>query len=619
MPTPASPNALTRGAHLRLDGISKSYPDRRVLTDISLTVSQGERIALIGENGTGKSTLLRITAGVEDPDSGSVEVPGRIGLLWQQPSFALADTIADIIDHAFAAPRAILREFEEATAALDQGTEAAADRYDRALEEATRHDVWTLERRADIVLGGVGLPGLARERRAGELSGGQRSRLQLAWLLLSRPDSLLLDEPTNHLDDAGIDFLTRSLLDWPGPVLFASHDRAFMDATATGIVDLDPAPRPSTLVSAVALDGPTSGIGITRHTGSFTEYLQARAAQRARWQKQYETEQAELKELQRSVRESQSVGHAGAAARTEGGAAKKFYADRNATVVSRRVNDFSRRFDELRREQVRKPPAELDFRGLDVGRRDDHTVPSVLAALSNVGVDGRLLPTSLTVGRHDHWLVTGPNGAGKSTLLALLTGGLRPDQGSVTVARTATIGFLAQDVDLDPNPTVEQLYAATLGQECAETTPLSAFGLVAPRDLSRRVGSLSTGQRRRLALAMVLASTPDLLVLDEPTNHLSLTLATAIEEHLPQYPGAVMVASHDRWLRHSWTGQRLELQQWGKSPFPAHDEPRRAEIDMIHPQGWGDVFPSQPTHPAIDNTEANNHKELILDGLRHSS
>lgn len=550
---------LQPGAHLRLDGLSKSYPDRRVLTDIDLSVSQGERLALIGENGAGKSTLLRLVADVEQPDSGSVEVPGRVGLLWQQPPFTLADTVDDVVANALSAPRAILQEFEDATAALEGDDPSAAERYDRALEMATRHDVWNLDRRAQIVLDGVGLPGLSGDRHAGELSGGQRARLQLAWLLLSRPDTLLLDEPTNHLDDAGIDFLASSLLDWPGPVLFASHDRAFMDATANGIVDLDPAPRPHSLVSEVAVDGPSTGIGVTRYTGTFSEYLLARASLRERWQQQYDAEQTELKALARAARDSHTVGHEGAAPRSEVRMAKKFYADRNATVVARRVNDFTRRFEELSNEQVRKPPRELEFQGLDVGRRSARSAPTVLVALSGAGVTNRLSPTSLTIGKHDRWLVTGPNGAGKSTLLALLTGALQPDAGTVSRSRSVTIGILAQEVALNPAPTVEQLYSATLGAELAEEIPLTSFGLVAPRDLSRAVGHLSTGQQRRLALAMVLARRPDLLVLDEPTNHLSLTLATAIEEQLPHYPGAVVVASHDRWLRRSWTGQRLEL------------------------------------------------------------
>lgn len=582
MPT-TSTAPLQPGAHLRLDGLSKSYPDRRVLTDINLSVSQGERIALIGENGAGKSTLLRIVAGVEQPDSGSVEVPGRIGLLWQEPPFTLTDTVDDVIAQALSAPRAIRKEFEDATAALEGDEAFAAERYDHALEMATRHDVWNLEHRAQIVLDGVGLSRLSGNRLAGELSGGQRARLQLAWLLLSRPDTLLLDEPTNHLDDAGIDFLTQSLLDWPGPVLFASHDRAFMDATANGIVDLDPSPQPHSLVSEVAVDGPTSGIGVTRYTGAFSEYLLARASQRKHWQQQYDAEQAELKALARAARDSHTVGHEGAAPRSEVRKAKKFYADRNATVVARRVNDFTRRFEELRREQVRRPPRELEFQGLDVGRRSTRSAPPVLVALSRAGVTHRLSPTSLTIGKQDRWLVTGPNGAGKSTLLALLTGALQPDTGTISRSRSASAGMLPQEVALNPAPTVEQLYIDTLGAELAEEVPLTSFGLVAPRNLSRTVGHLSTGQQRRLALAMVLASAPDLLILDEPTNHFSLTLTTAIEEQLPHYPGAVVVASHDRWLRRSWTGQRLELER-DQRPFHelAFDE---------------NPAPSQCTHP----------------------
>ncbi|STD07574.1 Uncharacterized ABC transporter ATP-binding protein YjjK [Dermatophilus congolensis] len=368
-----------------------------------------------------------------------------------------------------------------------------------------------------------------------------------------------MDEPTNHLDESGIGFLVSSLVDWPGPVLFASHDRAFMDAVATGIVDVDPAPQPSALVSSIAADGPTSGIGVRRYGGTFTDYLQARQDERQRWQKQYETEQAQLKELERSVRDNRTVGHAGAGPRTEARSAKKFYADRNASVVSRRVNDFSRRFEQLQRSQVRKPPVDLEFQGLSVGAHDGHPVPSVLVALSEAAVSDRVGPVSVSVGRSDRLLVTGPNGAGKSTLLGLLSGKLQPDSGTVTIAWSVTIGVLAQEVDLDPGCAVELLYVSMVGVERAEATPLSAFGLVEPRDFSRPVGSLSVGQRRRLALAVVLASRPDLLVLDEPTNPLSLALASAIERHLPDYPGAVVIASHDRWLTRSWSGRRLEL------------------------------------------------------------
>ncbi|MGA4507503.1 ABC-F family ATP-binding cassette domain-containing protein [Propionibacteriaceae bacterium G1746] len=551
---------LERGAHLRADGISKSYPDRRVLTDVSLTVPAGERRALIGENGTGKSTLLRILAGVEPADSGELHAPGRVGLLWQQLPFELTATLAEVAEDAQAAPRAALQEFDDATAALAGAPHdgAAAHRYAAALEVATHADVWNLDRHVDMVLDGVGLGGLDPARPTGELSGGQRARLALAWLLLARPDTLLLDEPTNHLDDHGVAFLAEMLATWAGPVLFASHDRAFLDEVATGIIDLDPAPRPHTLLDGLG-EGPASGVGTTAWTGTFTDYLAARRDEYDRWQRQYRDEQDELKRLQQQLRASHQVGHAGATPRTEGRAAKKFYADRNATVVSRRVNDFTARLDELKTQQVAKPPALFDFAGLDIAPRTPHGVPSVVLAASGVAVDGRLQPTSITIGRSEKWLVTGANGSGKSTLLKLLAGQLAPDAGTVTSPRQVTLAMLDQDVDLDPDLSPAQAYADRLGIARAEQVPLGQFGLVHPRDLHRRLGSLSVGQQRRLALAIVLAGAPDVLVLDEPTNHFSLALATALEQALPSYPGAVVIASHDRWLRRAWTGLRLSL------------------------------------------------------------
>lgn len=561
MVTTHSPAALAAGAHLRVTGISKSYPDRRVLTDVSFAVSQGQRIALIGENGAGKSTLLRLAAGVEMPDAGEVQAPGRVGLLWQQRPFREGASITEVCRDALTVPRAVLREFEDATTGLAAapGDLAAEARYEQALEDATRAEVWSLDQRVALVLDGVGLSRLPAHRLVGELSGGQQARLALAWLLLSRPDTLLLDEPTNHLDDHGIAFLAATLASWRGPVLMASHDRAFLDEVATGIIDLDPAPLPHALVHDVATDGPTSAIGVTAWTGGFSDYLAARHEAHHRWLRQYRDEQDELGRLERQVEDNHQVGHPGAAPRSEARAAKKFYADRNATVVSRRVNDARGRYEDLRRTQVRKPPRRLEFAGLDVALRDAHTVPPVVAVASQVEVHGRLAPTSLAIGRSQRWLVTGANGSGKSTLLALLDGSLTPTSGTLTVPRQVTVGRLAQEVHLDQHAVVGALYEQSVGVDRAERAPLTSFGLVHPRDVDRRVGSLSVGQQRRLALAMVLAHPPDLLLLDEPTNHFSLALASDLEDSLADYPGAIVVASHDRWLRRRWASDHLDL------------------------------------------------------------
>ncbi|HCT14011.1 MAG TPA: ABC transporter ATP-binding protein, partial [Corynebacterium nuruki] len=232
-----------------------------------------------------------------------------------------------------------------------------------------------------------------------------------------------------------------------------------------------------------------------------------------------------------------------------------------------RVNDSRSRLEKLEEEQVRKPPKELTFAGLTASSlagatREPADGPVVVA--SGISVAGRLPETSLTLNGTEKLLVTGPNGSGKSTLLSVLAGQLTPDTGSLTVTGVRT-GYLTQDVDLpDPHDrgddrTVERAYRDLVGEELADEVPLSTFGLIHPRDENRPLVELSLGQQRRVALAVLLADPPAVLLLDEPDNHLSLSLVTALEEAIPAYPGAVVVASHDRWLRDRWTGERLEL------------------------------------------------------------
>ncbi len=571
---PTAPTSTRSAAHLRIEGVSCSFGTRRVLTDVSLVVPAGRRTGLIGENGSGKTTLLRIAAGLLRPDSGSISVtaPGgraaRVGLLHQEVPFAATDTVTEALDAATAPVRQAAAAVDAAGLALAEAPEdpAAETAFATALETAERLDAWSLPARVETMLAGLGLAEVPRGRRAGELSGGQRARLALAWLLLSAPDVLLLDEPTNHLDDAAAAHLQQVLASWPGPVLLTSHDRAFLDETVSFLVDLDPAPMPHAVAGPLVGDGDGSGIGAVTFTGSYTDYLHARMDARTRWERQYAAEQEELKRLRAAVRDSHAVGHPGREPRTEARAAKKFYADRNAKVVSRRVNDASARLAELEEAQLRKPPRELWFRGLTAGAdRARRSWSGPVLTATGVGLPGRLPETSLSVAAGEKWLVTGANGTGKSTLLHLLAGDLTPATGSVNAPAALRIGLLAQEVHL-PDPqrrgegrTARQAYADLVGPGRAEQVPLSTFALLPGRDENRPVGVLSVGQRRRLALAVLLADPPDVLLLDEPTNHLSLLLVTQLEAAIGDYPGAVVLASHDRWLRRSWTGLRLDL------------------------------------------------------------
>lgn len=548
-----------------------------MLTNLSFVVSAGDRVGVVGENGSGKSTLLKAISGAIIPTAGAVELSASrgteptTGLLHQEPPFEPNDSVDDALEAAVA----LSRYAAEAVVSLGQrladepDTPEIAVAYADALETAELLSVWEIDARIAATVSGLGLGTIDRTRLTSALSGGQRARLALACLLLSGPDVLLLDEPTNHLDDAATEYLVRTLESWRGPVLMASHDRAFLDEAATSILDLDPSPLPHAITDQLLQEGAGTGIGVTRFTGTYSEYLAAARDSRKRWEQQYRDEQAELKRLRATVKEQQTVGHSDWRPRTEVRMAQKFYADRNAKVVSRRVNDARLRLQDLEVQQIRKPPTVLEFRGLgDVSDTSEpevrvSTVPVLTA--TNVTFEGRLGPISLSLSHGEKWLITGPNGSGKSTLLEILAGKIAPTGGQVTVSKGVRVKLLAQEIDLGSaagiteGMTVEDAYIDLVGVKLAERVPLSEFGLFHGKDLGRPFSQLSMGQQRRLALAVLLADPPDVLLLDEPTNHFSLSLVSALEETLATYPGTVVIASHDRWLRKRWSDRHLSL------------------------------------------------------------
>lgn len=523
----------------------RTFGTRRVLDGFSLTAAPGHRIGLVGENGAGKSTLLELLAGVAEPDAGTVVRPPDLGFLRQELPFPGSATVGDVLDDALREARRLLAELDRLAAALagtPQDAPAQAgllDAYAGALDAAQAQEAWDADRRADIVLAGLGLGDVPRDRVLSRLSGGRRGRLALAALLVRRPTALLLDEPTNHLDDAAAAFLEEQLRGLPGAVVVASHDRAFLNAVCTDVIDLDP-----------AADGPT------RHGGNYSAYLKEKHAERARWQRRFDAEQEELADLRRSVDvTAQRVAHD----RPKRDNEKMGYGHSGGRVqqqISRRVRSAARRLGELEREQVARPPEPLRLRAAALAAR---SAEGVLLALRDVHVPGRLTLDRLDVPAADRLLVTGVNGAGKSTLLAVLAGHLAA--GSVRRREGLTVGLLSQDTVFErPQRTARETYAASLGAERAEAVPLADLGLLGDPELDRPVGRLSVGQRRRLALALLVADPPELLLLDEPTNHLSPRLADELEEALGPGPGAIVVASHDRRLRSRWSGRELRLE-----------------------------------------------------------
>ncbi|QDI72334.1 antibiotic ABC transporter ATP-binding protein [Streptomyces calvus] len=522
---------------------------RRVLDGISLTASPGHRIGLIGENGAGKSTLLRVLAGVDEPDAGRVTRPADLGFLHQEMPYDADSTIAAVLHEALRETREVLAELDRLGEELarvpedDPGHRELLDAYGKRLEQAQHREAWDAGRRAALVLDGLGLGAFDQDRTLGSLSGGQRGRLALAALLVRRPSALLLDEPTNHLDDGAAAFLEEQIRGLPGAVVVAGHDRAFLDAVCTDLIDLDP-----------AVEGPV------RYGGNYSAYLAWKRAERERWERRYAEEQEELAQLTHAVG---VTAHRVAPDRGRTDNEKMGYDRRAGRVqnqISRRVRNAARRLEELERTQVGEPPRPLRFEAGELAARSEEG-PRPLVSLHDVRVPGRLAPVGLEVAVTDRLLVTGGNGAGKSTLLAVLAGRL-PADGELDRRRGLTVGLLTQDTVFErADRTVRDTYEMSLGPARAEKVPLDSLGLLHRADLDKPVGRLSVGQRRRLALALLVAHPPQLLLLDEPTNHLSPALCDELEAALGPGPGAIVVASHDRWLRRRWQGREYRLER----------------------------------------------------------
>ncbi|WP_224391126.1 ATP-binding cassette domain-containing protein [Pseudonocardia sp. ICBG1293] len=493
---------VTRGAH-------------RVLTGVTLTVSARSRLAVVGENGRGKSTLLHVLAGVLAPDSGVVHRTGTVALARQEVPAGAGETVGTLTADSLAAPRTALRELDAATASLTDGEPGADDRFAAALDAATRLDAWDAERRVDVALEALGAC-TDRDRPLATLSVGQRHRVRLACLLGVRHDLLLLDEPTNHLDAGGLGFLTRALRAHPGGLAVVSHDRALLRDVAEEFYDLDPARDGRPRLTA----------------GGYEGWVAARDRARASWEAEYAEQQAEHRRLADAVasaRDRLSTGW-----RPDKGTGKHARQSRAPGVVQA----LHRRRAELdaHRVDVPVPPSSLRRPDLDVRPG----APQLRA--HGLGVRGRLTgPVDVVLDAGDRLLVTGPNGAGKSTLLAVLAGALAADSGSVRAANGARVVRLGQETTV-PDPRRPARAALEEGGRGGTHGLLDATALRTP------VGQLSQGQRRRLDLAVALAAGPTTLLLDEPTNHLSARLVDELTEVVRRTPAAVVVATHDRQL-----------------------------------------------------------------------
>lgn len=511
--SPSSPAASAGAAsHIRLRDVGVALGARRILRGVDVTVSAGSRLAIVGENGRGKTTLLNVLADRLEPDEGTIDRSGTVTVVEQ-----------------------------ELDAADGLGDDGAAEAYADALEAATRLDAWDAERRIDMALEGLDAS-TDRERVLTTLSVGQRYRVRLALALGSATDLLLLDEPTNHLDAAALAYLTRALKEHPGGFAVVSHDRALLRDVAAEFLDLDP-----------------SRDGRPRlYPGGYAGWVEGRRRERETWEQEHARQVEELEELTRSAEAAR--GRLRTGWRPEKGTGKHTRAARTAGVVQA----FNRRVEELESHRITVPDPPLTFRAPDPGVRRG----AFLLEIAGVTVPGRLEdPASARLEGGDRLLVVGPNGAGKSTVLAVMAGLIEPATGVRTLGEDATVRLLSQetpewDVSEMPGRVGEKALAGVPGRAAGRgsSPSIHGMGLLDREALRTPVGRMSQGQQRRLQLAICLADRPDLLLLDEPTNHLSAPLVDELTEHLRATSAAVVIATHDRQMLHDlrdWP--RLEL------------------------------------------------------------
>ncbi|WP_033825531.1 ribosomal protection-like ABC-F family protein [Kitasatospora sp. MBT63] len=533
-------------SQLTLHDVSKAYAGRPVLDQVSLTVRPGEVVGVVGDNGAGKSTLLRLMAGREAPDSGTVTVTaeGGVGLLGQTLGLPPEATVGDAVDLALADLRALERRIHRAEALLAGADRAALDAYGELVARFEARGGYRADARVRTALAELGLAAVGFERTVGSLAGGEQARLALACVLAAEPELLLLDEPTNHLDAPALEWLEARVRGYRGTVVAVCHDRLFLERVTDTVLEVDGDRR-----------------SVRRYGDGYQGFLAEKAAARRRWEEAYRTWLEEIaRQEQRGVTTAQRVAYD---RRNHSNKLQLFsHGVRVQRQVGSRVRNSLERLRRLHENPVPRPPDPLRFTGRigtlpENGGGDGPGAP--LVRLSQVEVGDRLAVESLELARGARLLVHGPNGAGKSTLLKVVAGRLAPDTGEVRTG--GRIGYLPQEVpDGDQGRSLLAAFAAgRAGTAQEHRERLLSLGLFRAVDLGRRVGELSVGQRRRLALARLLCEPAEVLVLDEPTNHLAPDLVEELEQALAEYRGTLLVVSHDRRLRERFTGEQREL------------------------------------------------------------
>jgi ATP-binding cassette subfamily F protein uup len=494
-----------------IEKLSKSYGMKNLFSNISFGIDENDKIGLIGVNGTGKSTFLKVIAGLEEADEGKVMIGSKaeVQYLSQNPDFNPLDTVLDQVFKGYSPIMKLLREYEQILVAVSHNPEDEALQQQLILlsQQMDTMNGWQLESEAKIILTQLGITDFTA--KVGTLSGGQRKRIALASALIHPADLLILDEPTNHIDNDTVAWLEDYLAKRKGALLMITHDRYFLDRVVNRIIELDKG-------------------NLYGYAGNYSLFLELKMQREA-------DQEASENKRQNLLRNELAWMRRGARART--------------TKQKARIERFEKLSDE--KVDLSHDKVEITAGASRLGRK--------IIELSDVSksFEGRkvIQKFSYIVLRDDRMGIIGPNGSGKSTLLNLVTQKLNPDSGIVEIGQTVKIGYFSQEnMDMDENLRVIEYI-----KEEANFIPSADGGVITASQMLERflfspemqwtpIRKLSGGEKRRLYLLRILMGSPNVLLLDEPTNDLDIQTLTILEDYLDEFPGAVIVVSHDRYF-----------------------------------------------------------------------
>ena len=514
--------------------LHKTYGIQPILHDISFSISHNERVGLIGPNGCGKTTLMRILAGLERPDSGTVVSTRpnlRIGYLAQGMDFGPEQTFQSTLSLHTVSPEELEAEVTSLASALSSNPNDSTiqHKYDSAINQLS-----AVSSQPSAVLGPLGLADIPLDTHISHLSGGQKTRLMLARVLLEEPHLLLLDEPTNHLDIEMLEWLESWLASFNGAALIVSHDRAFLDNTVTSILELDPKTQ-----------------SLRAYPGDYSDYLESKQKEYDKQYEEYRDQIDELRKLHNAARHLRRISQfqKGGKSDTNDKFAKGFFGDRT-THTARRALRIEQRIEHTLDEDRKEKPIQNWQMKLDFGVPAHQSRDVLITENLSVGYDQPLLTDlNIHIRAGQRIALTGPNGTGKTTLLRTFAGKLEPLSGSLKLGATVKLGYMTQEQELlNPSFNALQSIQSVASFNETEARNFLHYFLFKGDDALRATGELSFGERARLQLALLVAQGCIFLLLDEPINHLDIPSRARFEEALANFKGTILAVVHDRYF-----------------------------------------------------------------------